>query len=136
MEQSLQSVESCTKNGLSSLPPEILDTIFIHLEDKELLNASHVCKLFAVKSEIAFARQYAQKFWEIKGCDNITYGYHRAILTKYSGKMSNIYIYKLPGFKEECYNLNCLKLTEVPHIIDSTNLKEIQLWRIRNINKK
>lgn len=56
-----QPIEQNESINLLKLPTEVLEHILIHLKDKDLLSASHVCKLFASVVEAAVKRKYSEQ---------------------------------------------------------------------------
>lgn len=65
MVQSIQSIEQGEKIKLAEMPREILEYILIHLDYKDLLTASHVCKLFASVAKTAFAQKNKNECYRI-----------------------------------------------------------------------
>lgn len=77
-----QPNEQMEKFNLLKLPRELLEEILIHLDNKDLLIASHVCKLFASVAETVFARIYSDDSYEIDGTDQLQ-KCDKVMLTKY-----------------------------------------------------
>lgn len=121
--------------GLSSMPPEILERIFIHLRDRDLLSTSHVCKSFASITEITCAQKYSNEIYKIWGSDK---GFQRVMLSKYGPRMSAIQFRWLPDstidfVEQKCCNLSTLKLIDAPRIM---NLSGLKLASVEILNKE
>lgn len=129
---------SSKKVQLSEMPKEILEEILIYLDDKSLLNASHVCKLFASVAETAFARKYSKEYYGING-SLIDTEFGKVMVNKYGGKMQHIEIiggdeelYHL--VEQKCGNLKSLFLDDVSRMIMLKDLKEVYLGFVRNLD--
>lgn len=135
-----------SKLELMAMPKEILEHIFIHLEGRDLLTASHVCKIFAAIAEIAFGRRYSKQFWFVWVSDDnkYHYEYHKIMLSKYGKKLSSILISDVPDardwildvIEQNCCNLKSITLSRVPKIINLKGLKDVSLFRVRNMSKE
>lgn len=130
MVQSVQSNDQSKKIEILELPKDVLEHILIHLDDKSLLIASHVCKLFASVAESAFARKYAKNFYKVY--DGEAYEtkrlFQNVMLTKYGSKILNINIsYYRNGTLLETIEQNCCNLKSVVlnNFTGIPNLKDI-----------
>lgn len=127
MEKSVQ--ENDSKIELLSMPNEILVHIFIHLEDKDLLSVSHVCKSFACAVEVAIERKYSNKIYEVDGFYAKILGLNKVMLSKYGDKLTKINISDVSDtvlelIEQKCCNLNAIKFYRVDRIISLSGLKE------------
>lgn len=112
MKQANQLNDQNKKVQLSEMPTEILEHILMHLDGEHLLNASHVCKLFASVAETAFARKYSNKCYQIsKKSEN---SFHKIMLSKYGEKLRRLQIIEnddedlLDLVEQKCYNLKSI----------------------------
>lgn len=140
MKQANQLNDQNKKVQLSEMPTEILEHILMHLDGEHLLNASHVCKLFASVAETAFARKYSNKCYQIsKKSEN---SFHKIMLSKYGEKLRRLQIIEnddedlLDLVEQKCYNLKSITISGVPKMIMLKDLKEASLRGIRNLNRK
>lgn len=78
VEQQTQPNEQDVGINLSGLRKDLLKRILIHLDDKELLNASHVCKSFEEAAEMAFAQKYTNKSYNV---DEMPKSFDKVMLT-------------------------------------------------------
>lgn len=139
MEMSIQSTEQSEKIKLVEMPQEILERILIHLDYKNLLTTSHVCKLFASIAESAFARKNKNEYYRIFGYQETKVD--RLILNKYGEKVQNIEIINreenlLDLVQEKCPNLKGLSLNLVSKVIMLQNLKEVSLGKVDNLDRE
>lgn len=133
----ISMMDQTNKIELSSMPSEILERNFIYLEDKELLIASHVCKLFASVVEIAFAREYSNKMyllWDILGIQKV-------IISKYGQSLTALNLIRpsdtmLDLMEQKCCNLTTFKLRFSPRIVKLSELKEVELQDVESISKE
>lgn len=127
----MQSKEKIAKINLLEMPREILERIFIHLDDDEdLLTASHVCKLFASVVETAFAQKYSSRYYCM---DRLKGSFHEVILTKYGEKMRNIKLLNL--VEQKCSNLKNVQLGHMSVRPMLKNLKEVSLIHLYGANR-
>lgn len=120
--QSPQSKKCKKEIEVLAMPNEILQQIFINLEDEDLLSVSGVCKLFASNAEAAFGQKYSDEFYWIYGYEIF---YHMDTLSKYGQKISKIGVddvsdedkWFLDMIEQNCCNLKCIDLSEVPKIV-------------------
>lgn len=137
--QQLTETDDLNNNiELLLMSKEILIHIFKHLEDKDLLIASHVCKLFSSAAEIAFERKYSQKSYKIEGYD---LKFHRVMLSKYGVKLSKIYTWNVSNsvldlIEHKCQNLRSIELNHVPRIPNLKSLKKVKFIDVKNISKE
>lgn len=134
---------------LLDIPIEILVQILIYLENEDLLDASHVCKLFASAAGTAFAQKYSKIFYEIdfmlvrffEDTKANALSFHKVMVNKYGEKMRMMSINGDEGglldlIEQKCCSLIKVELIEVPMIISFKNLKEIRLRQIQNLNSQ
>lgn len=120
------------------MPIEILEQIFIHLDNKHLLIASHVCKLLASVAETAFAKKYSKEYYEILSeCET---SFHKVMLNKYGDKIRKIIVSNedeelVDLVQQKCSNAESLNLLGVPKMILLMNLKEVILSGVCNLNR-
>lgn len=96
-EKSNEQVASneCNKEiELLELPNEILQRIFINLDDKDMLIVSDVCKSFAANTEIAFAQKYSGRRFSINS-NHGSIEIERLILSKYGEKILQLSVIKV-----------------------------------------
>lgn len=131
MEQNVQPNEQI---NLSQMPVEILERILIYLDNKQLLNASHVCKLFASVAENAFAQKYSKNVYYLDRFSKreISLLFHEVMLNKYGGKMRNIdlsdkneSINRL--IERKCCNLESFDVNDISNIPNLSGLKRMSL---------
>lgn len=128
MEHTNTSEEQPISN-LTNFPNELLERIFLHFDDKNLLNVSHVCRSFIVIAMKAFERKYAKRRYEMSGLRNAQRGLHRAILHKFGSKLTSIFIYKYDLINRDRHMMdlivqNCTSLTKFELIDVSIDLGE------------
>lgn len=129
---------------LLAMPREILEYIFIHLDNIDLLTTSHVCKAFVSIAADAFARKYSQCHYIVGGIFHQRYGFHKVMLTKYGERLSDITIMRVPREDEcildlaekKCCNLKKVTLIKVTKLINLKGLKIIRLSNISNMTKE
>lgn len=132
MGQQNQPSDQLEKIELLDMPMEILEEILFHLadDDKDLLTASHVCKSFAAAAETAFARRYASKkyyihFFGTAGkARESKLSFYKTMLSKYGGKIKNLYIFCDEGHIANVVEQSC------------GNLKQVHLIGVRNLNRE
>lgn len=91
--------------GLATMPVEVLELIFSFVDDTNVLAVSQVCKRFVPIAKHVFEQKYASRSYQM-GCDRKN---HRAILTKFGGKLSGMDIDGFDMLKEDRWLLNVIK---------------------------
>lgn len=81
-----QSNDHNNEIGLSTMPTEILELIFNHLNDEDLLTTSHVGKRFAAVTENIFGQKYRDEAYYIDELSD-SFKFHEVILSKYGEKL-------------------------------------------------
>lgn len=125
------------KVNLSKMPIEILENVLIHLDNKSLLAASHVCKSFASVVETAFARKYSDQYYY--PCRNKSF--ENVILTKYGGQIRWIeFSWRhdeeiLDLIEQKCRSLERFYLGEAPKMIILNGLKEASMFQVGNVSR-
>lgn len=117
-------------SNLTKFPIELLERIFEHFDDKNLLHVSHVCRSFIVIAAKVFERKYARRRYEMSGLRNAQRGLHRAILHKFGSKLTSIFIYKYDLIHRDRHVMelivhNCASLTKFELIDVSIDLAEL-----------
>lgn len=124
----MQPNEQSDELNLLDLPHEMLEHILIHLEDEDLLTASHVCKLLASTVETAFGLKYANRDYSIESKST---HFHEVMLTKYGEKIRKFWAYDidealLDVIERKCCNLTHATFYCVPKLPMLNNLKEFK----------
>lgn len=135
---SIQSTGQSEKIKLTEMPREILERILIYLDYRNLLTASHVCKLFASIAKSAFARKNKTEHFDIQRRENKV---EVLMLKKYGKKLQNISIFGckeklLDLIQKKCRNLRGLRLHYVPKVIMLQNLKEVSMGAVENLDRQ
>lgn len=104
------------------MPREILEDILVHLDDRSMLRASHVCKLFASVVETAFARKYSNEYHVFYAYYESDKSFGKVMLTKYGEQMRWIKLFNgneeiLDLMEQNCHSLERVKLISVPKMI-------------------
>lgn len=136
------NIKQSKKTEITAMPREILEHILVHLDDKSLLKASHVCTLFASVAEAAFAQKYSNEYYKVYGWLDHDKSFHEVMLSKYGEKIRKLKISvdekheRLLDLAERtCCNLISIDLCRPPKNILSKNLKEVRLARLTNLNR-
>lgn len=145
MDETIQSAEQNKEIHLSEMPIEMLKHILIHLDDKNLVVTSHVCKSFASAAELAFEQNYSKKYYVIHDKDKNSID--KGMLTKYGTKIRKIKFsvyYNDVGYgaslelldliEQKCCNLKSIELHRTPRMIVLKDLKEVILDGVYNLN--
>lgn len=119
---------------------EILEHILVDFDDKNLLKASHVCKLFASVVETVFARKYSDQYFHFDGRE-MKKSYGKVMLTKYGGKIRWISVVDgddeiLGLIEEKCRSLERVKLVSVSKMIHLKDMKEVSLMSVDNLDRE
>lgn len=134
------------KINLSEFPKELLEQILIHLNDKELLTASHVCKSFKAAAEMAFAQKYSKERQEgndgyiiANYKDNAEKSFQKVMLTKYGAKIQSLSMIDqddelLTLVEQKCCSLKSVYLYDMSKMPMLKGLKKVMLSRV-NLNR-
>lgn len=132
--------EQSDELNLLDMPREILEHIFINFEKKDLLTASHVCKLFASVAETAFALKYAINCYGIDWSYADNKPLHEVMVRKYGESIQNIHVYQIDEpvndlIERTCGKLKIAAFMFVPKLPMLKNLKEFTIHAAHEWNR-
>lgn len=119
------------------MPVEILEHILVHLDDKSLLRASHVCKSFAAAAQLAFAQKYSNEYYNISGHEK---PFQKVMLQKFGSFLRRITTFYTDQEMDDLITVNCICLKEAqisyaPNMIQLSGLDEVSLENVDNLDQ-
>lgn len=90
MEHLNQSNVHINQVELLTMPTEILEWIFVHLSDKDVLTASRVCKRFATVAVTAFTKIHSNKIYHAEIYIDIDVKHQTVVLSRLDEKLPAI----------------------------------------------